>query len=60
VTFYVEQHNSVMPHASFNGQPPNEVFFLKGETVAAQLLKGRAEARQKRLAANRLPTFATC
>ena len=27
VEFYVDQHNSVMPHSAFQGQTPDGVFF---------------------------------
>jgi hypothetical protein len=27
VTFYVEQHNTVMPQSAFAGQTPNEIYF---------------------------------
>ncbi|HEY3450386.1 MAG TPA: hypothetical protein VGK67_28790, partial [Myxococcales bacterium] len=30
VTFYVGQHNAVMPHSAFKGQTPNEIFFGTG------------------------------
>ena len=31
VGFYVQQHNAVMPHAAFEGQTPDEVFFGRGD-----------------------------
>ena len=54
VAFYVTEHNSVMPHAAFNGQTPHEVYFGTGDQVVAQLAQRRTEARQARLAANRM------
>jgi hypothetical protein len=27
VAFYVEQHNTVMPHQAFNGHTPEEIHF---------------------------------
>ena len=60
VAFYVTEHNSVMPHAAFNGQTPDEVYFGTGDQVAAQLAQRRTEARQARLAANRMVACAQC
>jgi transposase InsO family protein len=60
VAFYVTQHNSVLPHAAFAGQTPDEVFFGKGDDVPAQLAQRRAEARHARLEANRNVTCGTC
>jgi transposase InsO family protein len=60
VAFYVTEHNSVMPHAAFNGQTPDEVYFGSGDHVAARLAQRRVEARQARLAANRILDCAQC
>jgi len=60
VAFYVTEHNSVMPHAAFNGQTPDEVYFGTGDQVVAQLAQRRTEARQARLAANRMVACAQC
>ncbi|MBI5548880.1 MAG: transposase [Deltaproteobacteria bacterium] len=53
VAFYVEQHNSVLPHSAFAGQTPDEVFFGTGANVPDQLAQARRLARQARIAANR-------
>ncbi len=45
VAFYVQQHNSVMPHAAFNGQTPDEVYFQVGEAVPHLLTHRRVAAR---------------
>jgi transposase InsO family protein len=34
VAFYVDQHNRVLPHSAFRGQPPDEMYFY---TAACQL-----------------------
>jgi transposase InsO family protein len=60
VAFYVTEHNSVMPHAAFDGQTPDEVYFGTGDQVAAQLTQRRTEATQARLAANRMVACAQC
>jgi hypothetical protein len=49
-----------MPHAAFNGQTPDEVYFGSGDHVAARLAQRRVEARQARLAANRILDCAQC
>ena len=33
VGFYVQRHNSVMPHSAFRGQSPDEVYFGTGDRV---------------------------
>jgi putative transposase len=60
VAFYVTEHNSVMPHAAFDGQTPDEVYFGTGDQVAAQLAQRRTAATQARLAANRMVACAQC
>jgi hypothetical protein len=56
----VAEHNSVMPHAAFNGQTPDEVYFGSGDHVAARLAQRRVEARQARLTANRILNRTQC
>ena len=53
IAFYVEQHNTVVPHAAFAGQTPDEMYFGRGEQVPANLAAGHARARNARLKANR-------
>ena len=53
VRFYVEQHNSVIPHSAFDGQTPDEVYFGTGDNVAHQLEESRIRARKARLDTNR-------
>ena len=59
VTFFVEQHNSV-PHSSFKGQTPDEVYGGTGDDVVAELAKARAKALQERMARNRAAHCASC
>jgi putative transposase len=35
IAFYVEQHNTVVPHAAFAGQTPDEMYFGRGDHVPA-------------------------
>jgi hypothetical protein len=53
VTFYVHEHNHVLPHTAFRGQTPDEMYFGIGDTVAADLRARADAARQARVAANR-------
>jgi hypothetical protein len=53
VAFYVEQHNTHLPHAAFDGQTPDEMYFGTGSEVPKQLAAAKVAARQARLTANR-------
>ena len=53
VGFYVQQHNSVMPHSAFRGQTPDEMYFGTGARVPDDLADARLLARQARIASNR-------
>jgi transposase InsO family protein len=60
VAFYVEQHNSVMPHRAFDGRTPDEVYFDVATETASDLRERRRLARDERIAANRSITCAMC
>jgi transposase InsO family protein len=60
VDFYVRQHNEVMPHAAFEGQTPDEMFFGVGDTVVAELYAARMRAREERIRANRAAVCGVC
>jgi putative transposase len=60
VDFYVRQHNEVMPHAAFEGQTPDEMFFGTGDTVIAELYAARVRAREERIRANRAAVCGVC
>ena len=60
VAFFVDEHNSKMPHAAFRGQTPDEVFFGTAPNLAAELVAARAKARELRLAANRSASCGLC
>ncbi|MHB8879172.1 MAG: transposase [Myxococcaceae bacterium] len=53
VGFYVDQHNSVIPHSAFRGQTPGEMYFATGTNVPNELAAAAHAARQARIAANR-------
>src|SRR5499425_3422017 len=42
VAFYVQEHNTVLPHSAFQGQTPDEMYFGTGDAVAADLTSGAA------------------
>ena len=54
------QHNEVMPHSTFKGQTPEEVYSGKGEGVLIDLAKARELARAERLKANREVSCEDC
>ena len=60
MAFYVEQHNSIMPHSAFRGQTPDEMYFGTGASVPATLAAARQEARQLRLSSNRQLQCGSC
>ena len=60
VDFYVQQHNEVMPHAAFDGQTPDEVYFDRGDAVAVKLAAARIKAREERIKTNRAATCGVC
>jgi putative transposase len=60
VAFFVDEHNTKMPHAAFRGQTPDEMYFGTAPNLAADLDAARAKARERRLAANRSASCGTC
>jgi len=60
VEFYVEQHNTQMPHAAFSGQTPDEMYFGTAARLPAELAAARGRARDSRLAANRALACEAC
>ena len=60
VTFYVHQHNHVLPHSAFRGQTPDEMYFGTGDAVPADLASLAAVARRARVEANRSASCEMC
>jgi transposase InsO family protein len=60
VAFYVQQHNQVMPHAAFQGQTPDEMFFGTGADLPAELAAAHRRARAARIEANRALSCGVC
>jgi hypothetical protein len=60
VTFYVEQHNTHMPHSAFQGQTPDEMYFGTEDDIPKQLQESRIAARESRMKMNRAQTCQAC
>lgn len=60
VSFYVEQHNFVMPHNSLNGRTPFEVYHNLNPDLPRQLRLAQKRALKKRIAYNRSLTCDSC
>jgi transposase InsO family protein len=60
VAFYVEQHNTRIPHAALGGRTPDEAYFGTGEHVPAELAAAKVAARRRRLNVNRAARCVVC
>jgi putative transposase len=60
VAFYVQEHNTVLPHSAFRGQTPDEMYFGTGDAVPADLTARAAAARQSRKETNRSAACGKC
>ena len=60
VTFYVQEHNTRLPHSAFRGQTPDEMYFATGNEIPRQLEIARKAARQARMVVNRNNSCPTC
>ena len=60
VTFYVDEHNTRLPHSAFRGQTPDEMYFGTGDNIPDQLEEMRVTARHERLAWNRQASCQAC
>ena len=60
VAFYVEEHNSRLPHSAFRGQTPDEMYFGRGDDVPDRLAAARETARTDRMEKNRARQCAVC
>ncbi len=60
VAFYVEEHNTRLPHSAFRGQTPDEMYFGGGDGVPGELEAARAAARKRRLEVNRTLACQVC
>ena len=60
VAFYVEEHNTRLPHSAFRGQTPDEMYFGTGDHIPVELESAREEARHARVALNRALSCEVC
>ena len=60
VAFFVEEHNTKMPHSAFHGHTPDEMYFGTAANLPDQLAAARRDARQRRLAVNRALSCPRC
>ncbi len=60
VEFYVEEHNSRLPHSTFRGQTPDEMYLGEGGEIPARLAAAKQDARHRRLEANRPAHCSVC
>ena len=60
IGFYVNEHNSRLPHSAFQGQTPDEMYFGTGHHIPAMLEAARQTARQSRREVNRKTTCPSC
>ncbi len=60
VAFFVQSHNTQMPHAAFAGQTPDEMHSGSAPNLGSELAAGRTKAREHRLATNRALSCGRC
>jgi len=60
VTFYVQEHNTRLPHSAFWGQTPDEMYFATGNEIPRQLEIARKASREARMQVNRNNSCRTC
>ena len=60
VAFYVDEHNTRLPHSAFRGQTPDEMYFGTGNHIPDELETAKRIARQTRMEVNRATSCPTC
>lgn len=60
VDFYVDEHNTSIPHNAFQGQTPLDVFRGDASNLAAEFASKRAEAREVRILENHSAGCGAC
>jgi len=60
VAFYVEQHNTHLPHSAFQGQTPDDMYFGTGQEISGQLQQARIAARKSRMESNQSQSCRMC
>ena len=60
VGFYVDEHNTRLPHSAFRGQTPDEMYFGTGDHIPDELDAAKKVARQSRMSLNRATSCLVC
>jgi transposase InsO family protein len=60
IAFYVNAHNTEMPHSAFDGQTPDEIYYGTGDTIPQELKEKREAARIARMETNRAMSCDLC
>ena len=60
VAFYIDQHNTHLPHSAFRRQTPDEMYFRTGSKIPKKLEASRFVARHSRMEANCAQTCQVC
>ena len=60
VAFYVEAHNTQIPHSAFLGQTPDEMYYGRGKDVPDELKAAKTRAQAARMMANRATSCSAC
>ena len=60
VAFYVDEHNTRLPHSAFRGQTPDEMYFGTGDRIPDELDGAKKAARQSRMEVNRATLCPMC
>ncbi len=60
IAFYVDEHNTRLPHSAFRGQTPDEMYFGTGDHVPDELDGAKRDARHSRMEVNRATSCPMC
>ena len=60
VAFYVNAHNTEIPHSAFNGQTPDEIYYGTGDKIPQNLKEKKEAARLARMEKNRAMSCDEC
>ena len=60
VAFYVDEHNTRLPHSAFRGQTPDEMFLGTGDHIPDELEAAKKVARLSRMDVNRATSCPKC
>ena len=60
VKFYVDEHNTRLPHSAFRGQTPDEMYFGTGDRIPDELEAAKKVTRQSRMKLNRSTSCRIC